>query len=191
MKEPATTSPPGSIEDPPGGIFIWMLVALELLTFGMALLAFAVSGKSAPVLFHESRQLLDVRFGIANMFFLLTSGFFMAEAVRYFHRADLTRSRRALSLALGGGMLFLVSKGIEYSDKISHGHILGSNAFFTWYWLLTVFHLMHVVVGLIILIRLRSRLDRTRAEDLEAGGVFWHMCDLVWLLLFPALYLLF
>ena len=50
---------------------------------------------------------------------------------------------------------------------------------------------MHVVVGLIILAALRRRLDRTRAEDLEAGGVFWHMCDPVWLLLFPALYLIF
>lgn len=191
MNEPSVTPSPGSIADPPGGIFIWMLVALELLTFGIALIAFAASAKQAPEVFHESRQLLDVRFGLANTVFLLTSGYFMAEAVRHFQHADLHRSRRALSLALTGGTLFILSKSLEYSDKISHGHTLGSNAFFTWYWLLTVFHLMHVAVGLIILAVLRRRLDRTRAEDLEAGGVFWHMCDLVWLLLFPALYLIF
>lgn len=179
-----------TLAEPPGGLFIWMLVALELLTFGVALTAFTASARAGPELFHESRQLLDPRFGFANTIFLLTSGWFMAEAVRHFHRNDLARSRRSLVLALGGGMLFLVSKGVEYADKISHGQTLGSNPFFTWYWLLTVFHLMHVGVGMVILANLLRRLDRTRPEDLEAGGAFWHMCDLVWLLLFPALYLL-
>jgi len=188
MKPRASAAP--SLSDPPGGLFIWLLVALELITFGVALAAFAASAKAAPEVFHDSRQLLDPRFGFANTIFLLTSGWFMAEAVRHFRLSDLPRSRRSLVLALGGGALFLVSKGLEYSDKISHGHTLGSNPFFTWYWLLTVFHLMHVGVGMVILANLLRRLDRTRPEDLEAGGVFWHMCDLVWLLLFPALYLL-
>lgn len=188
MKPPAAAASP--LAEPPGGLFIWMLVTLELLTFGVALVAFTVSAKAAPEVFHDSRQLLDPRFGFANTVFLLTSGWFMAEAVRHFHRGEPARSRRSLVFALAGGTMFLVSKGVEYADKISHGHTLGSNPFFTWYWLLTVFHLMHVGVGMVILANLLRRLDRTRPEDLEAGGVFWHMCDLVWLLLFPALYLL-
>lgn len=188
MKPRESAAP--ALAEPPGGLFIWMLVALELLTFGVALIAFTVSAKAAPEVFHASRQLLDPRFGFANTVFLLTSGYFMAEAVRHFHRSELPRSRRALVVALAGGSLFLVSKGLEYANKISHGQTLGSNPFFTWYWLLTVFHLMHVGVGMVILANLLRRLDRTRPEDLEAGGVFWHMCDLVWLLLFPALYLL-
>lgn len=179
-----------SLADPPGGLFIWMLVALELLTFGVALIAFAVSSKASPEIFRESRQLLDLRFGFANTVFLLTSGYFMAEAARHFHLGEVTRSRRCLVLALSGGTLFLISKGVEYADKVSHGHTLGSNSFFTWYWLLTVFHLMHVAVGMVILGNLLRRHHHTAPEDFEAGGVFWHMCDLVWLLLFPALYLL-
>jgi len=179
-----------SLTEPPGGIFIWMLVALELLTFGVALAAFAASAKEAPAIFHNSRQILDPRFGLANTIFLLTSGYFMARAVTHFHRVELPRCRRHLMLALAGGVLFLISKGFEYADKIDHGDTLGSNPFFTWYWLLTVFHLMHVGVGMVILANLLRRLDRTRTEDLEAGGIFWHMCDLVWLLLFPALYLI-
>ena len=187
-----TDSPPtASVLEPPGGFFIWMLVALELATFGVALIAFAASGKSEAVLFHESRQQLDLRLGIANTIFLLTSGYFMAEAVRHHVRSDFPRTRRCVWLALGGGTLFLVTKGIEYSDKIAHGHVLGSNSFFTWYWLLTVFHLMHVLVGMVILAVLLRRVHRIDHESLEAGGVFWHMCDLVWLLLFPALYLAF
>lgn len=184
---PATTP---SHAEPPGGLFIWMLVALELFTFGIALASFAYSAKEAPVIYHDSRQLLDPRFGLANTIFLVTSGYFMAGAVTHFHRADLPRCRRHLMLALAGGALFLISKGFEYADKIDHGQTLGTNPFFIWYWLLTVFHLMHVGVGIIILIHLLRRLDRTSPEGFEAGGVFWHMCDLVWLLLFPALYLI-
>jgi len=188
MSLPSSTTP--SLAEPPGGLFIWMLVALELLTFGIALAAFASCAKHAPAIYQDSRQLLDLRFGLANTIFLLTSGYFMAGAVSRFRRADLPRCRRHLMRALTGGALFLISKGFEYADKIDHGHILGSNPFFTWYWLLTVFHLMHVVVGMVILIHLSRQLERTTAEGFEAGGVFWHMCDLVWLLLFPALYLI-
>lgn len=191
MNEPPTTSSTSSIADPPGGIFIWIIVTLELLTFGIALIAFAASAKSHPEIFHASSQLLDLRFGLANTIFLITSGYFMAECVRHFHSDQIQKSRRALTFALGGGMLFLISKSLEYADKISHGHTLGSDPFFTWYWLLTAFHLMHVVVGMIILAFLLRRLGEAKSENIEAGGAFWHMCDLVWLFLFPAIYLVF
>jgi nitric oxide reductase NorE protein len=69
------------------------------------------------------------------------------------------------------------------------------NMFFTFYWLLTGFHFIHVVVGLVILVfllvRITDRRKTTKIEDIEAGGAFWHMCDLIWLLLFPTLYLVF
>lgn len=176
--------------EPPGGWFIWGLVILEMITFGVALIALLVSAGKAPDTYHESRLLLDTRLGIANTLFLLTSGYFMAEGLRQFRQRDLSRARTCLWLAITGGLLFLTLKGIEYADKIAHGHTLSSDPFFTWYWLLTVFHLMHVVVGLCILGVLLRRLTSTSPEDFEAGGVFWHMCDLIWLLLFPALYLI-
>lgn len=182
---------PTALAEPPGGIFIWMLVALELVTFGAALIAFAVSGHSNPEGYHASRQLLDQHLGLANTLFLLTSGYFMAETLRHFRASRPAKARHSLILALGGGVLFLICKGIEYIDKVGHGHTLGSDPFITWYWLLTVFHLMHVLVGMVILLRLLATLDRVSEDDLEAGGIFWHMCDIIWLLLFPALYLAF
>ena len=115
----------------------------------------------------------------------------MAESVCHFHQADRPRARRCLWLAIAGGLAFLGLKGVEYADKIAHGQTLGSDPFFTWYWLLTVFHLMHVLVGLVILGCLLRRLSTIKGDDFEAGGVFWHMCDLIWLLLFPILYLIF
>lgn len=187
MTTPSQSRPIPSPLEPPGGFFIWMLVVLELGTFGVALIAFAWSAKTEPDLFQTSSELLDLRLGIANTVFLITSGFFMAQAVRHIRAGDLPRCRRGIVLALSGGALFLITKGIEYSDKIHLGHTLGSDSFFTWYWLLTVFHLMHIVVGMVILAVL---LRRTDPEAIESGGVFWHMCDLIWLLLFPALYLI-
>lgn len=191
MTSPSEKRQPAPLVEPPGGIFIWMLVALELVTFGAALVAFAISARSDPEGYQASRQLLDQPLGIANTIFLLTSGYFMAETLRHFRYARSSKARRSLLLTLGGGVLFLVFKGIEYADKVAHGHTLGSDPFFTWYWLLTVFHLMHVLVGMVILIRLLATLGRISEDDLEAGGIFWHMCDIIWLLLFPALYLAF
>lgn len=187
MKTRAAT---GQIAEPPGGLLVWMIVALELVTFSVALVALVVSARGDPEGYHQSRLLLDARYGFANTVFLLTSGWFMAESVRFFRSGDRVRTRRSLLLTLAGGALFVVLKAVEYADKIHHGHTLGSDPFFTWYWLLTVFHLMHVGVGLIILGVLLRGLRSVREEDFEAGGIFWHMCDLIWLLLFPALYLL-
>lgn len=191
MSSPSEKPHPATLAEPPGGIFIWMLVALELVTFGAALVAFVVSARSDPEGYHASRQLLDQRLGLTNTLFLLTSGYFMAETLRHFRADRAAKARRSLVLTLAGGVLFLVFKGIEYADKVAHGHTLGTDSFFTWYWLLTVFHLMHVLVGMVILIRLLATLGRVSEDDLEAGGIFWHMCDIIWLLLFPALYLVF
>ena len=188
-------SPPASaILYPPGGLLIWSLVLMELVTFGVALIAFMVSSRSEPELFHQSRLHLNPLYGAVNTVFLLVSGYFMAEAVRHFEHGRVAAARRRVFLAMTGGGLFLALKAVEYREKIHAGFVLGYDTFFTYYWLLTVFHLMHVIVGLVILAvlarRLRPSATPLHPEDFEAGAVFWHMCDLIWLLLFPVIYLL-
>ena len=93
------------------------------------------------------------------------------------------------------GIFFLLVKYFEYNSKIESGLTLNSNSFFTYYWLLTLFHVVHVVVGLVILgffyFGIRKQEQSVQIEDVEAGAAFWHMCDLIWLLLFPVIYLLF
>jgi nitric oxide reductase NorE protein len=88
-----------------------------------------------------------------------------------------------------------VIKSIEYHQKIVEGLTLGSNTFFDFYWLLTGFHLVHVIVGMVILVSIfRFNKNKSRHEavlNVEAGAAFWHLCDLIWLLLFPVLYLIF
>jgi nitric oxide reductase NorE protein len=94
-----------------------------------------------------------------------------------------------------GGVLFLVLKTFEYISKIDAGLTIGYNTFFTFYWMLTLFHVIHMLVGLVILgsiyIGINKKESTTTIEDVEASAAFWHMCDLIWLLLFPIIYLLF
>jgi nitric oxide reductase NorE protein len=186
------TPSPSSLFYPPGGLLIWSLVLMELFTFGIALIAFAISGRNEPDVFHTGRQHLQPYYGVVNTVFLLVSGYFMAAAVERFKRG--ANARPFIRIAMLGGCLFLILKGIEYHGKIESGFTLGHDTFFTYYWLLTVFHVLHVLVGLIILAvlhcRLRPAAKPLEAEDVEAGAVFWHMCDLIWLVLFPVIYLL-
>ncbi len=178
---------------PPGGILIWIIIFLELITFGIAMISMAYYGRQEAVSFHESRLQLSAAYGLVNTIFLLTSGFFMAAAVNEFKNDQFSKARQYTGLAMVLGILFLILKSVEYSAKIDAGLTLGYNTFFSFYWLLTLFHVVHVIVGLVILsfffIGIKNR--STVLEDLEAGAAFWHMCDLIWILLFPVIYLLF
>ncbi len=177
---------------PPGGVLLWIIILVELITFGIALIALVVSSKNNPQLFHESRLELNATYGAINTVFLLTSGAFMAAAVQQFKKGMPQKTSKYIVWAMMGGLFFMVLKGIEYYFKIESGHTLGFNTFFSYYWLLTGFHVIHVFVGLIILTFLKIALQKEKLllEDLEAGAAFWHMCDLIWLLLFPVLYLI-
>ncbi len=180
---------------PPGGILMWIIIFLELITFGMALIAFVYYGSQEPELFHQSRLQLNTAFGTINTIFLLTSGFFMANAVYEFKEKNLQKSSLYFKLAMLGGFLFLIVKSIEYYHKIESGITPETNTFFAFYWLLTGFHLIHVLMGLVILYwtnrGMMKKFSDTNVEDVEACAAFWHMCDLIWLLLFPVLYLIF
>lgn len=180
---------------PPGGILMWIIIFLELITFGMALVALAFYGKEEAEVFHTSRLQLNITIGAINTVFLLTSGFFMATAVHQYKENNLQKSSLYFKLTMLGGILFLILKSIEYYHKIEAGITLETNMFFTFYWLLTAFHLIHVIMGLIILVwtnhGMTQKNSDTQVEDIEACAAFWHMCDLIWLLLFPVLYLIF
>lgn len=180
---------------PPGGILLWILIFLELITFGMALIALVYSSKQEPELFHTSRLLLNPIYGTINTLLLVTSGFFMVASVENLKAEKKQKSLRFLLATMLFGILFLTLKGVEYSSKIDDGLSIDYNLFFTFYWLLTLFHVIHVIVGIVILTAIyfgiKKEKSGTSIEDVEASAAFWHMCDLIWLLLFPIIYLIF
>lgn len=180
---------------PPGGILIWIVIFLEVITFGLGLIGMVYYANQEPEIFHQSRQQLNLFLGTSNTLILLTSGLFMATAVHWFKQGNIQKAGTYFRWTLMGGGLFMLIKGLEYVEKINAGLILDSNMFFTFYWILTAFHLIHVLIGMVILGWINFKMKKSESSiavgDVEAGAAFWHMCDLIWLLLFPTLYLLF
>ncbi len=174
---------------------IWIFILMELLVFGAALLAFLYIRKGEIKVFAEAQKHLNVRLGLLNTFVLISSGYLIALANRAYEEGDKGRTLRHLWMGMGLGGSFLVIKGIEYSQKIAGGFTTGVNAFFDFYWLLTAFHAAHVVVGVFLLLYMAWKIQSEKpfsSEDLSLKGssAWWHMCDLVWVLLFPVLYIL-
>ena len=161
----------------------------------MGLVAFNIYRANEPVVFAESQALLNRGIGLTNTLVLLTSGFFMALAVHYLKKGKNGISAQMIAVTVFFGLLFLVLKGFEYSDKMEHGIGIEYNSFFMFYWLLTGFHFIHVLLGVAILVYMffKTRSGVYNADntfDVESSAAFWHMCDLIWLFLFPVIYLL-
>lgn len=180
---------------PPGGILIWIIIFLELFTFGAALIVMVFYGNQEPELFHNSSLKLNATYGMVNTMLLLTSGFFMAISVTELKRGNKEKFKTLLVFTMLFGVLFLCLKGFEYNEKLNEGIGIGYNTFFSFYWMLTLFHVIHVIVGLVILTSVyfgvKKENSNTSMEDIEASAAFWHMCDLIWIILFPIIYLLF
>lgn len=181
--------------EPPGGVLVWIIVFVETVTFGLGLVALAASRRGEPDVFAAGRATLHQPLAFANTLVLLTGGWLMARALASMRRGAPQTAGRLVSGAIASGVVFMALKGVEYAQKLGHGLGLHHDTFFTYYWLLTAFHLMHVAVAVVLLlfaargIRL-GRLTPLDHADLQSCGVFWHMCDVIWLLLYPTLYLL-
>lgn len=171
----------------PGELIMWVLIVSELAIFGAALLIFLVLRLGDPGGFAEAQSHLHRLSAGLNTVVLVTSGFGAACAVRAAGTGDRRAVRRWLCGAMLLGAVFLLLKGVEYADAVRQGIGLETHVFHTFYWLLTLFHAAHVVAGIIILALVAIG---ARPEGVEAGAQFWHMVDLVWVLLFPVIYLL-
>ena len=179
----------------PGDSGVWVFICADMCAFAVFFLLFAVGRIANPRLYAQSSGQLDLGLGLANTVILLTSGAFMAQATRSAKRADKTATQSNLLLALGIGSLFAVTKAVEWQAKLAHGIGLTTNEFFTYYFIFTGIHFLHFAIGIAVLAllitRVRSRpLDADGVRWIEAGGAYWHMVDLLWIVLFAMLYLL-
>lgn len=171
----------------PGHPMMWILIVSEILVFGGAFIAFAGMRLSDPDLFRQSQDHLDRLAGALNTMVLLTSGLFAALAVHAISQSKTPTARKWLATAGSLGVVFLAVKVVEYAHKLGAGLTPGTNSFFTLYYLTTGFHALHVIAGIVILAIVGWKLS---LESVEIGASFWHMVDLVWVLLFPIVYLM-
>lgn len=169
----------------PGEILMWVLIFSELAVFGGGLVIFMALRLMDPDGFAEAQTALLPALAGINTVLLITSGFFAAVAAQ---TSQTKRQKRLLLCAAAGlGVVFLILKGIEFQHKVALGITFETNDFFMLYYLLTGFHAAHVLAGIFILVLVAIT---AKPAHIQTGAAFWHMVDLVWVLLFPVVYLL-
>ena len=185
------SSPRGHV---PGEEGVWVFIGGDLIVFAVFFVTYALARQQELALFESAQALLDRRLGLLNTLLLLTSSLFVAQAVAAVRRGD-GRARRLLLGAILLGSGFVIVKAFEYSAKIAHGFTLNSNSFSIYYYMFTGIHLVHVLIGLGVLCFTLARFDRAGRMQggvalIEGSGAFWHLVDLLWIILFALLYLL-
>lgn len=186
---------------------MWIFLLTEILLFGGLFCFYAIFRSWYPEMFINAHQHLDVVMGGINTLVLITSSVTMALAIRSVQLDDTRASVRYLAVTLALAGVFLVIKYFEYSHKFHLGQlpgkfytfdgIEGSNphVFFSVYFLMTGLHGIHVIGGMGVIAWLMSRTRRNHFSSdyytpLELTGLYWHLVDLIWIFLFPLLYLI-
>ena len=182
MAAPAMTT-----DDLPGELILWILIASELAVFMAGISVMVILGLMDPEGFATAQGQLDGRMAALNTVVLVSSGLFAARAERDAAQGRVQAARRGLMLAALGGVIFLVVKGVEYARDIQAGIGIDSHPFFTFYYLLSGFHAAHVIAGVAVLLLVAIR---ARTDAVQAGAMFWHMVDLVWVLILPVIWLI-
>ncbi len=183
---------------------IWAFLATEILFFGALFLSYAVYRRLHGAVFVEAARHTDVFFGTLNTAILLTSSLSVALAAKAGRAGDARTSGRALLVTVGFALAFLVTKGFEYRGDILEGLVPGAGfrlsppaaqIFWSFYWIATGIHALHVTIGMGVLatvyVRLRRRaFDPTSNAAIEVAAIYWHFVDIVWIFLYPMLYLM-
>jgi len=177
----------------PGEEGIWVLIFGDMILFSVFFITFFVYRMQEYDVFVAGHALMNVRFGVINTLLMVTSSLFVALATRAVRRA-LPHPERWIAAAIACGVAFCIVKVFEYGEKIAHHITLNTTDFFTFYFMYTGIHLVHVLIGTGILIflflRLRKPGDPAKTVILvETGGSFWHLVDLLWIVIFPLFYL--
>lgn len=180
---------------PPGDLAIWVFILAELLAFGVLFAAYAITRLKNLDLFNEMQLTLDRDAGALNTLLLISGSWCVARAVAAIKADQRSASANWLLWGMGSGFAFLVVKYFEYSAKFAAGIGLDTNAFYMFYISLTMFHALHVVLGMVILgfVWNKARQGGYTAHEhsgIETGASYWHMVDLVWIILFPLVYVM-
>lgn len=180
---------------------MWVFLATELMLFGPLFLAYVYSRYHFPRGFVQASRLTEVALGSTNTALLLSSSLAMALAVVARNGGALTLARRLLWLAAACGAGFLAIKGVEYEREwhehlwpgagFGAGHTLaeGARLFFFLYFCMTGLHALHLALGTLAAAGFALDLRRQAAQHLALLGLYWHFVDMVWLFLYPILYL--
>ncbi len=179
---------------PSAKLAMWLFLASEVMFFTGLIGAYIVLRAGFSAWPHPGEE-LSIPIAAFNTFILLSSSMTMALGVAAVHQSDVLKLRLFLGLTILLGLGFLGVKAYEYSLKFSHGHFPGTGLFWDCYFTLTGFHGLHVLAGVlanlwILALTFGGAFLKRRGHMVEISGLYWHFVDLVWIFLFPLLYLL-
>lgn len=184
----------------------WLFLMTEILMFGGLFVGYAIYHHDMPATFEAGSKFLDVKMGTLNTVVLLFSSLTMALSIYYAQIGKKAQVLYSLYITLACGVVFMIVKAFEYSHKIHDGLLPGrlfSHAaeagtdlpiYFSFYFCMTGLHGFHVLVGMGLITWLIVRAHKGHFgpkyyTPLECVGLFWHLIDLIWIYLFPLLYL--
>jgi nitric oxide reductase NorE protein len=190
---PGETHIPGEPQIP-GELGIWLLIFGEMTVFASLFASFLYARHGDVAGFVAGQAHLSKAIGLANTLLLLTSSLFVAKAVEATKRGDITAAPRQFALGLACAAGFVMIKAVEYAHLFEQGIAVGSHPFFAYYFGLTALHLGHVLIGSVLLSALTLTTRKPLFKPLhlalvESAGCFWHMVDLLWIMIFALIYL--
>jgi cytochrome c oxidase subunit III len=196
MEIPYTTEvrPDTGLTNPKIGI--WLFLASEVMLFGSLFSAYALLRMGAAQ-WPDQSAVLSVPLATLNTVILIASSATIVLALAALTAGRFPDYRRYMGLTILGGVAFLVVKAFEYGDKFAQGLVPATDNFLALYFTLTGLHALHVIGGLVVNLYLWGpgarmwRTDPARFTGrIEVAGLYWHFVDVVWIFLFPVLYLL-
>jgi len=174
---------------------IWCFLATEVLLFGGLFTAYTVFRIAAPAMFHSEYLKLNRLFGAVNTLVLICSSLTVALGIAAIRQGKQRMLKVCLLLTLLLAAAFLAIKYAEYSEHFAHGELPSTNNFFSLYYMMTGLHAIHVCAGMaaltvMLVMARRGRFSAEYHTPVEITGLYWHFVDLVWIYLFPMLYLI-
>jgi nitric oxide reductase NorE protein len=196
QEAPVSSAIPNSVGDAeprlPGNAGMWLFVIGDLFIFGAYFVIFMVHRHWDPAGFLASQRHLNLGAGVLNTLVLLTSSYFVAQAVGATRRRDIRRASLLLNGAGACALVFIAIKAYEWTRLMHEGYTFAHNNFFMFFFALTGVHLFHILMGFVVLGVVRHELhtQQARGRVVEAGAIYWHMVDLIWVVLFALLYVM-
>jgi len=179
----------------PGDFAMWIFIVMELSVFAIFFIAFAVTQRLHSDMFTLGRSTLSASVVFFCTLTLIVSSYFVALSVEAIRKNKNLVASRHLILAMLGATIYLTLKLFEYNHLINLGYDLSTNSFYTLYFFITGFHFMHVLLGMIILAYMgikarKNSYSPTNCNGFEAGASYWHMVDMVWIIVFFLVYII-
>ena len=174
---------------PTARLITWWVIASEIVIFGGLLSAYIMHRVGHPE-WALSAAHTNTWAGAFNTFVLLTSSLFAVLAHKAADALDGPRAAKLLRLTALGGLIFLGVKAFEWTTDIRDGFVISSGGFWSYYYVLTGLHGLHVLAGMIIMLMIAADAAKNRElQRVECIGLYWHFVDIVWIFLFPLLYI--